>query len=92
MIRNAEKCVFGNSKKIAKDPLNTITDGAVSLKPGQMFVYYMSPARGLQGKCPINEAAKMVATRLGLALVQWPNANANVEGRTWCWAIQKPTA
>jgi hypothetical protein len=90
-IRNSAKCVFGDFAKIATDPDTAITDGAVSLEPGKMFVYAFGQPTLLPGPCPAKIAARKISTRLGLALVQWPNARAGSPSRTWCWAIQKPT-
>ena len=96
MIRNSEKCVFVDDKKMKQSPLNAITDAAVSLEPGKILVYqfgrhgsFHNPAKC--GPDPVKVAAFSVASRLGLSLVQWPNGPASQSDRTWCYGIQRPS-
>ena len=96
MIRNADKCVFVSKEKMKEDPSNAMTDSAVKIKPGQILVYQLGRhgnfTRDIHGRDPVKLAAMSVASRLGLALVQWPNGPAHDSNRTWCYGMQKRLA
>ena len=94
MIKNADKCVFVDKDKLNDDAATAITDAAVKLQPGKILVYQLGRhgnfPRDVYGRDAVKIAAMGVASRLKLALVQWPNGPAHDSNRTWCFGLQKP--
>ena len=85
-MRHADRCVFWTPTDKA-EMANSLTEAALTLPPGKMLVYRCEPP--FHGRKRLMAVATRVANRLGLALVQWPNAGPEIEGRRWCWAMQR---
>lgn len=92
MVRNSERCKFWKRPESEANWLNSLADAYVATQPGQILVYRHGPVRGSATPLPEYRLAAETASRLGGALVQWPNAPASDDRRTWCWGIQKPVA
>lgn len=90
-MRHADRCIFWTRPKDTADMENSLHDAAVSLPPGKMLVYRQGMPVHVSDMY-VSAVAMQVATKLGLALVQWP-ARAKTcanDVRNWLYALQRP--
>ena len=98
-MRHARKLKFWKRPAYAENMANSLADAYVSLPAGMMLVY----DHCFPGEVPhsLQRLARETASRLGGALVQFPECGPTGNGvkkwemgqavRQWVYAIQKPT-
>lgn len=88
------KLVFWEKPKNPNNIENSLADAIVSLKPGMMLVYRRAAPNGIRMD-KFNQMVANLATRLGCALVQFPERPSHGDQdavRVWNYAIQKAGA
>lgn len=91
-MRHAERCVFWKRPNDDGDAINSLFDAAVDLPEGKVLIYRhdQTPTKPEA----IFRLAGEVASRLGLALVQWPECppRDSQHSRRWLYGLQRRSA
>lgn len=88
LFRHWRRCKMWSRPAQRADIMNSLHDAAVDTPPGMMLVYEIGEF-GHNANDPVMNAARGVADRLGMALVQWPTHPIDHPERQVAYALQR---